>query len=147
MAHLGSTGWKLKRLTAGQEELDSNNFFNEEKQFLLQQNKVTSITAKAERKTFSITDNHALFEFQIPKSAIDSATEAIINKLNLTSVTFWPYADNESFNFEAIVQVQPLRPYSGWREVDIYKVTIRSKKEVVIHETFRHIYKIGMGAL
>jgi len=130
--HLGSTGWKLKRLTAGQEELDSNDFFNETKEFSLQESKVLSITAKAERKTFSIVDNHATFEFEIPKSALSTAQETVVKKLNLTSVTFWPYADNTSFSFECIVQVEPKRPYSGWREIDFYNVKIRSKKEVVI---------------
>jgi len=130
--HLGSTGWKLKRLTAGQEELNSNGFFNETKEFSLQESKVLSITAKAERKTFSIVDNHATFEFEIPKSALSTAQEAVVKKLNLTSVTFWPYADNTSFSFECIVQVEPKRPYSAWRDIDFYNVKIRSKKEVVI---------------
>ncbi len=130
--HLGVKGWKLKRLTAGQEELDSNDFFTETNSFELQQNKIISITAKADRKTFSIVDNHAIFEFTIPKSDINSAQKAIIEKLNLTSVIFWPYADNENFSFECAVQVDPKRPYSGWRDIDFYNVKIKSKKEIVI---------------
>ena len=130
--HLGKTAWKLKRLTAGQEELNGNDFFNKTKEFSLQENKVSSITGKAERKTFSFVDNHASFEYEIPKSAITESQEAIIRKLNLTSVTFYPYADNEDFSFEAIVQVEPKRPYSGWRDIDFYNIKIRSKQEVTI---------------
>jgi len=132
MAIIGAKSWKLKRLTAGQEELDSNEFFREPKIFDLQECKVSKKTANASREAIFTVDNHGKFEDELPKQALTTAQIQVIEKLNNTSVTFWPYADNENFNFEATVQVEALRPYSGWEAIDIYKMTISSKKEVEI---------------
>jgi len=130
MSVYGTQDFKIKRKNAGQEEYNSNDKARDTVKFSLLEKEEKNTTAKADRTRIVSGKKHAEFEFNIYSPS--EADADILRALNYTTCTFWPFADTASFSFECIVQVEPKRPYSGWRDIDFYNIKIRSKKEVVI---------------
>lgn len=133
MSLYGLQNFKIQRLDVPEDIYNSNGEYVETRIFNLEQIKNKETTAKA--AGFKLIDQNKYAEFEFHISKMSEADEELLRRLNFTTCKFWPYADNESYNFDVVVTV------------DIIPVTFRFNAAIMKVRSKSHIIPIFLKTI